>query len=87
MYVPFWTIRDLPLWRAVGDLASLSFSRFCFRTLFTFTLRVPSSTFACIAYCCFYFYFVQISDDDNDGDDDDGDLATDSFVLMSILSM
>jgi len=41
---------------------------------------------ACIAYCCFYFYFVQISDDDNDGDDGDGDLATDSFVLMSILS-
>jgi len=30
---------------------------------------------------------VQISDDDNDGDDGDGDLATDSFVLMSILSM
>jgi len=51
------------------------------------TLRVPSSTFACIASCCFYFYFVQISDDDNDGDDGDGDLATDSFVLMSILSM
>jgi len=30
---------------------------------------------------------VQISDDDNDGDDGDGDLATDSFVVMSILSM
>jgi len=51
------------------------------------TLRVPSSTFACIACCCFYFYFVQISDDDNDGDDGDGDLATDSFVLTSILSI
>ena len=51
------------------------------------TLRVPSSTFACIASCCFYFYFAQISDDDNDGDDGDGDLATDSFVLTSILSI
>ena len=30
---------------------------------------------------------MQISDDDSDGDDGDGDLATDSFVLMSILSM